>query len=225
MKTWNYWLAAIVALFVSGNAFAQGLLIDQTSVTIPTFRNEITNTSFRFNDGSTFEGQKRVNYTNSQITSIAYTGTLTFPDGTKVISVKGAGTFDQNLAANGNFGVQKDGQLYFYTFRQGQMHQPFTPNRDYYFENNCIVFYATPSAPAPNYNGTTTPNFNNNDSHNNSNGSGYVSRRADCAGCNGTGKCSHCNGRGYNDRGYKCSLCHGTGTCRTCAGVGKITVF
>lgn len=215
----------LFAALVSGTASAQGFLIDQTSINIPTFRNETTDFSTRFNNGCTFVGQRMAFYTNSQLTSLTYAGTLTYPDGTKVISA--GGSFDQNFAANGSFGVEKDGQMYFYNFRNGHMQDQFTPTNRYIMVNNHIEFISdtstsVPYVPAPTYNsgssssgsssGTTSQNWL--DKH-----------RATCSGCRGTGKCPDCLGRRINTRGHSCSQCRGTGRCMSCLGDGYIYVY
>lgn len=217
--TLTFWLVTLS----NGTACAQTSLLNRTSINIPTYRTEKSEVSLRFNDGSSFVGQKNVTYANTQIISISHAGTLTYPDGTKVISIQGTGFFDQNFAANGSFGVEKEGMLYFFYFKQGHMQQQFTPERNHYYTDHCIAFYQNAPAAAP-YSGVA-PSSGYSSGDNSSNSSGYVSKRATCAGCNGTGKCSLCSGRGYNDRGYKCSRCHGLGTCRSCAGVGSKTVF
>lgn len=228
MKLLRSVFAVLLAFVAYGTTCAQGLLVDQTYVNVPTFRTETTDFSTQFKDGSTFVGQRTASYANAQITHVAYGGTLTYPDGTKLISVKYSGNFDQRFAAEGHFAIQKDGQTIFAEFRQGQMQRTYTPQKEYFFKNHCVEFYYEPDTSvkvngAPIYGGSSSGYSSGSD--NSSSGSGYVSRRATCAGCNGTGICSLCNGRGYNDRGYQCSRCHGTGKCTTCHGTGKLTVF
>lgn len=215
----------LFAALVSGTASAQGFLVDQTSINIPTFRNETTDFSTRFNNGCTFVGQRVAFYTNSQLTSLTYVGTLTYPDGTKVISANGS--FDQNFAANGSFGVEKDGQMYFYNFRNGHMQDQFTPTNRYIMVNNHIEFVSdtstsVPYVPAPTYNSGSSSSGSS---------SGTTSRswldehRATCSGCRGTGKCEDCLGTRINSRGHSCSLCRGTGRCMSCKGAGYIYVY
>lgn len=228
MKLLRSILAVLLAFVAYGTTYAQGFLVDQTSINIPTFRSETTDFSTRFNNGSTFVGQRFTQYANSQINHVSYSGTLTFPDGTKVISVKHSGSYDQRFAANGHFAIEQNGTITtFAEFKNGEIYRTYTPTKKYYMNNHCIEFYYTEDTAVtingvPVYGGSSGYSSGSNNS---SSGSGYVSNRATCAGCQGTGKCHLCHGRGYNDRGYKCSLCHGTGTCQTCQGVGKLTVY
>lgn len=218
-------LALLFALFANSTVCAQGLMIDRTSVNVPTFRNETTNFSTRFNNGCTFVGQRVAFYANSQITSLHYVGTLTYPDGTKVISANG--TFDQNFAANGSFGVEKDGQLYFYNFRNGYMQDQFTPTNRYIMVNNHIEFVSDTSTSVPYVPAPT----NNSGSSSSGSSSGTTSRswtdehRATCSGCHGSGSCDHCHGSGINSRGHSCGHCRGTGRCLSCKGAGYIYVY
>lgn len=212
----------LFAALVSGTASAQGFLIDQTSINVPTFRNETTDFSTRFNNGCTFVGQRVAFYTNSQLTSLTYVGTLTYPDGTKVISA--GGSFDQNFAANGSFGVEKDGQMYFYNFRNGHMQDQFTPTNRYIMVNNHIEFVSdtstsVPYVPAPTYNSGSSSSGSS---------SGTTSRswsdehRPTCQRCNGTGRCTFCAGTGINSRGHSCGHCRGVGNCLACRGAGHL---
>lgn len=201
----------LFAALVSGTASAQGFLIDQTSINIPTFRNETTDFSTRFNNGCTFVGQRMAFYTNSQLTSLTYAGTLTYPDGTKVISA--GGSFDQNFAANGSFGVEKDGQMYFYNFRNGHMQDQFTPTNRYIMVNNHIEFISdtstsVPYVPAPVHNQE-------------------IFR---CSVCHETGKCSFCYGKGISPNHAPgiiaaCGACNGTGKCTNCKGEGRYKLY
>lgn len=225
----NCCLAALFALFLCGTGNAQTYLLDRTYVNVPTFRSENHAFSTRFSDGSTFVGQRAATYADTRIISESYCGTLTYPDGTKVISVKNVGSFDQRFAANGQFAIEQNGHITFAEFKNGHIQHTFNSERKYQIVNHCIEFFQTPSTGVvinntPYYGGSGSSGYSSG-SNNSSSGSGYVSNRATCAGCQGTGKCHLCHGRGYNDRGYKCSLCHGTGTCQTCQGVGKLTVY
>lgn len=222
-------LALLFAVTLNGFTCAQSML-DRTH--IPTFRNEIVPFSTRFSNGCTFDGVRRGFYSDSKPISLFYTGTLTYPDGTKVISVKDAGSFDQNFAANGKFGVEQNGQMQFYTFKNGYMQEPFTPTQGYLIMKEGIVFYSENSSSGSTYYAPTPAPSTGYDSGSSSSSSGRSEvqswtekHRATCSGCHGSGTCDHCHGSGINSRGHSCGHCRGIGRCLSCKGAGYIYVY
>ena len=185
---------------------------------------------YNMGQGLRFVGTKHTGTNNGQVISVSYFGSAIFPDGGRIISAKAGFGFNQNLQAeNGTFWeIEPDGQVTQIEMRNGQQMSEFKVNRQYYIEDNCIVFPKTQAeleaeaAAYGNYNynsgSYSTPSSS-------SSGSDYNRHSATCMGCKGTGRCQHCNGEGttwVNGHKIKCDLCHGTGRCQSCAGMGKI---
>lgn len=216
MKTYKHYFIRCI-IFISfitvGNPIYAQTYYNQIN-----FSSTKENVNISFNNGNSFSGIKSTGYANGKVIHIGYFGTLKFPDGGRLITLKLGNSFDVNFNfINGCiYYISPSNELYCYNYKNGQRVSSYRYYSKYKIENNCIEFMVTPDmSGAYDYNSDNYSNGNNSSKVNNK------SLFIQCPGCKGNGKCQICKGKTYMSNGYKCSLCHGTGRCQSCAGIGK----
>lgn len=211
----------MITFCLSTTCMAQ-YLINQTSITTPTFRVSKQACTQHFNNGTVFKGTKETNYCNGNPVSTYLYGTFYYSNGDKLVSPGGVNGFDANfnLLRDGRYYyIRKNGELIMQEYRGGQKTAEYKMDANYYIKDHCIYFSENTTV-VENVGGGYTGGSGYN-SGNSSTTSTKRDVRATCGGCQGSGKCSHCHGKGINKNGYKCVMCHGRGYCSTCGGVGK----
>lgn len=227
MRKLIFFITLFVGVFASQYATAQYSSSTQTYFTPANFQTYTEPVNISMGQGCRFEGTKIVGTNNGQITSVSYRGSAIFPDGGRIITAQAGYGFNENLQAfNGTFWeIEPTGEVTQIEMRNGQQVSEFKVNREYYIEDNCIVFPKTQAeleAEAAAYGYSSYSNGSSSSSG--SSGNTYNSHSAKCMGCNGTGRCEWCNGEGtkiVNGHRIKCERCHGSRTCQNCGGVGK----
>ena len=198
-------------------------LINQTSITTPTFRVSKQACTQHFNNGTVFKGTKETIYSNGSPVSTFLYGTFYYSNGDRLVCPGGVNGFDANfnLLSDGRYYyIRQNGELIMQEYRGGQKTAECKTDANYYIKDHCIYFSENTTV-VENFGGGYTggSGYNSGNSSTTPTKSSYG--YATCGGCQGTGKCGHCHGKGYDKNGYKCVMCHGRGYCFTCGGVGK----